>query len=196
MAKLVAHAPRRSTPILEEHSVSTPHDPQQPYGGGESGYGTQPHRLPQGSDPYGQQSWQGSYGPQSHGQVSYGRDPYGQPFSGQAAQPGYPNQPGYGPGYPQTRSTNGLAIGSLSSSLIGFVVGWAFTPLFIGLLIGIVLGHISLSQIKRTGEDGRGLALAGLIIGYIGTGIVILFLLGMLAFFGLAFLSIASTPTG
>lgn len=166
MAKLVAHAPRRSTPILEEHSVFTPHDPQQPYGGGESGYGTQPHRLPQGSDPYGQ------------------------PFSAQAAQPGY------GPGYPQTRSTNGLAIGSLSSSLIGFVVGWAFTPLFIGLLIGIVLGHISLSQIKRTGEDGRGLALAGLIIGYIGTGIVILFLLGMLAFFGLAFLSIASTPTG
>jgi hypothetical protein len=37
--------------------------------------------------------------------------------------------------------------------------------------LGVIFGHISLSQIKRTGEDGRGLAIAGLVIGYVGTAI-------------------------
>ncbi|MGO3146122.1 MAG: DUF4190 domain-containing protein [Leucobacter sp.] len=34
-------------------------------------------------------------------------------------------------------------------------------------LVGIIFGHIALSQIKRTGESGRGLALAGTIVGYV-----------------------------
>lgn len=33
-------------------------------------------------------------------------------------------------------------------------------------VVAIVTGHIALSQIKRTGEKGRGLAIGGLIIGY------------------------------
>jgi peptidyl-prolyl cis-trans isomerase B (cyclophilin B) len=33
--------------------------------------------------------------------------------------------------------------------------------------LGIIFGHIARSQIKRSGEGGRGLALAGLIIGYV-----------------------------
>lgn len=32
----------------------------------------------------------------------------------------------------------------------------------------VICGHIALSQIKKTGENGRGLALAGLVLGYIG----------------------------
>ena len=51
--------------------------------------------------------------------------------------------------------TNTLAIVSLVTSLVG-----------IGLA-GVITGHISLGQIKRTGESGHGRALAGLIIGYI-----------------------------
>ena len=35
---------------------------------------------------------------------------------------------------------------------------------------GIIAGHIALGQIKRTGEGGRGMALAGSIIGYVYTG--------------------------
>ena len=57
--------------------------------------------------------------------------------------------------YPQPR-TNALAIASLVCALL-------FAPL------GIVFGHLSLSQIRRSGEDGRGLALAGLVIGYVVT---------------------------
>lgn len=62
---------------------------------------------------------------------------------------------------PAATRTNGLAIASLISSF------------FISLL-GIILGHIALNQIKRTGEGGRGLAIAGLVIGYAGLVIGIL----------------------
>lgn len=64
--------------------------------------------------------------------------------------PGYPFPP-YA--YPPT---NAMAVASL-------VCAFVFAPL------GIVFGHLSLSQIKRSGEDGRGLAIAGLVIGYVVT---------------------------
>ena len=68
--------------------------------------------------------------------------------------------PGY-PGYPQPQPTNSLAIVSL-------VCAFLFAPL------GIIFGHISLSQIKKTGEEGRGLAVAGLVISYLITVLTIL----------------------
>ena len=55
-----------------------------------------------------------------------------------------------------TTPWNGLAIASLVLSVIGLS------------LIAVILGHISLSQIKRTGEQGQTLALIGVILGYIG----------------------------
>ncbi len=68
----------------------------------------------------------------------------------------YPPPP-YPPyGYPGPRPTNGMAIASL-------ICAFLFAPL------GIVFGHISLSQIKRTGEEGHGLAIAGLVISYLIT---------------------------
>lgn len=45
----------------------------------------------------------------------------------------------------------------------------AFIGSFFLGLAGIICGHIALGQIKRTGERGRGLALAGTIIGYVVT---------------------------
>lgn len=42
-----------------------------------------------------------------------------------------------------------------------------------GGVLGIVFGHVALSQIERSGEEGRGLAIAGLICGYIGLGIIL-----------------------
>jgi peptidyl-prolyl cis-trans isomerase B (cyclophilin B) len=66
----------------------------------------------------------------------------------------------YAGGYPRPRPTNALAIASL-------ICAFLFAPL------GIVFGHISLSQIKRTGEEGRGLAIAGLVISYLATVLAI-----------------------
>jgi peptidyl-prolyl cis-trans isomerase B (cyclophilin B) len=48
------------------------------------------------------------------------------------------------------------------------VCAFVFAPL------GIAFGHISLSQIKKNGEGGRGLAVAGLIISYLITALAIL----------------------
>jgi len=78
--------------------------------------------------------------------------------------------PPYDPyAYERPRPTNGMAIASL-------VCAFLFAPL------GIICGHISLSQIKKTGEDGHGLAIAGLVISYLVTIASIVVLLGVLLF--------------
>jgi hypothetical protein len=54
----------------------------------------------------------------------------------------------------------------------------AIIALILGIVIpigGIICGPIALGQIKRTGEAGRGLALAGLIIGIAFTVIGLIF---------------------
>lgn len=63
----------------------------------------------------------------------------------------------------QPTGTNTLAIIALISS-------------FFISLAGVICGHIALGQIKKSGEQGRGLALAGVIIGYIGLALGILWI--------------------
>ena len=57
-------------------------------------------------------------------------------------------------------ATNAMAIASFACGLSQFVFG----PL--GTIPAIVFGHIARGQIRRTGEQGAGLALAGLILGW------------------------------
>ena len=59
-----------------------------------------------------------------------------------------------------------LAVGSLASAISG-----------IGALIAVITGHVSLAQIKRSGESGRGLAIAGVVVGYIHIAFWIIFVL-------------------
>jgi Domain of unknown function (DUF4190)/Domain of unknown function (DUF1707) len=58
--------------------------------------------------------------------------------------------------------TNGLAVASLICGAVW--LGW------IGSALAIVFGHVALSQIARSGgrERGRGAAIAGLVLGYLG----------------------------
>ncbi|MFI6261714.1 DUF4190 domain-containing protein [Micromonospora sp. NPDC051006] len=74
---------------------------------------------------------------------------------------------------PQVAGTNVMAILSL-------VFAFVFAP------AGIVLGHIAKKQIRRTGEQGGGLATAGLVLSYIFT------ILGVLGFI-LIFVAAMST---
>ena len=55
---------------------------------------------------------------------------------------------------------NGFAIASFACGLGQFIVG----PL--ATIPAIVFGHMARSQIRRTGEQGAGMALAGLILGW------------------------------
>jgi peptidyl-prolyl cis-trans isomerase B (cyclophilin B) len=61
-------------------------------------------------------------------------------------------------------------------AIASLVCAFLFAPL------GIVFGHISMSQIKRTGEQGRGLAIAGLIISYVLTILTILVVVATIVF--------------
>jgi len=88
-------------------------------------------------------------------------------------QPGAPVPPTPPPapayGQPPAAKTNTLAIISLIASIAGIVILWG-----IGSIAGVICGHISLSQIKKTGEQGRGMAIAGLIVGYAGIVLAII----------------------
>jgi hypothetical protein len=72
-------------------------------------------------------------------------------------------------------TTNGLAVASLACGLAPFIFG---PP---AAIPAIVLGHLARRQIKRTGEQGAGLALAGLILGWATVILVIVVSLAMSA---------------
>ncbi|UYN84876.1 MAG: DUF4190 domain-containing protein [Microcella sp.] len=57
----------------------------------------------------------------------------------------------------------------------------SFIFCLLGGLLGIVFGHIALAQIRRTGENGRGLAIAGLVLGYSWLGFFLAFFIVTLA---------------
>ena len=59
----------------------------------------------------------------------------------------------------------------------------AFVAAFMLPIAGIVLGHISMSQLRTSGEQGRGLAVAGLVIGYVFTALGVLFFILWFALF-------------
>lgn len=77
---------------------------------------------------------------------------------------GYPAAPGYSS--PPAGKTSTLAIVALISAIVGFVL----IPV-IPSVVAVITGHIALGQVKKTGEQGRGLALAGTIVGWVGVGL-------------------------
>jgi hypothetical protein len=106
--------------------------------------------------------------------------PPGYPPSGPPPGGGYPETPSgpaWGTPYAPPRSTNTLAVVSLVAGCAQFVV----CPI-VGAVVAIVTGHIARGQIRRTGEQGNGLAVAGLILGYIGAALTALALAGLLVF--------------
>ena len=54
-------------------------------------------------------------------------------------------------------------------SIVAIIAG------FIAPIAGIITGHLALRQIARTGEEGRVLALTGLIAGYVLTAFSVIF---------------------
>jgi peptidyl-prolyl cis-trans isomerase B (cyclophilin B) len=69
-------------------------------------------------------------------------------------------------------------------ALVGFILSLCGLISGITAIPGIVLSHIGLSQIKRTGESGRGFAVAGLIVGYclVGLSVLAVFFIVLFAF--------------
>lgn len=82
------------------------------------------------------------------------------------APPAYPTYPAY-PAPAVSQPTNSLAIASLVCSLAGVAT-------CISAPVGAILGHIARRQIRERGEAGDGMALAGIIVGWIITGVMVL----------------------
>ncbi len=106
-----------------------------------------------GSPAYGAPA---AYGPPSYGAPAG----YSQPSYGAPAYLG----PAYGYGMPVAAPTDGLAIASLVTSVGGLVVlGGIPGPIGVGLGIG------ALRRIRRRGTKGRGMAIAGVVVGAVST---------------------------
>ena len=94
---------------------------------------------------------------------------HGYPPAGYAPTPtGYPPA-GYP--YPVANPTNGMAVAALVCALAGLVT-------CVSAPVGAILGHVARRQIRERGGQGDGMALAGIIVGWVLTGLF----LGYLAF--------------
>jgi len=73
------------------------------------------------------------------------------------------------------RPTNGLAIAAM---VLGIVWLW-----WLGSILALIFGFVALRQIKERHESGRGMAVAGIVLGClgIGVGVIVLFLAFLLS---------------
>jgi hypothetical protein len=65
----------------------------------------------------------------------------------------------------QGAPTSGAAVASLVLGIVGVLGGWCMLGL--PCLIAVVLGHVAMSETKSGGKSGRGMAVAGLVLGYL-----------------------------
>jgi hypothetical protein len=96
--------------------------------------------------------------------------PYPAPY---VPPPGYGPQyyggyPPYGYGYPPPRPTNGMAVASLVLGIL-----WIY---WVGSIMALVFGYVARQQIAQRGDSGGGLAVAGIVLGWIGVGTLALVL--------------------
>lgn len=134
-------------------------------------------------------------------------DPYRQypPVSAQPVSPGYQGYPPvspppmYPPAYYQTTvittalPSSGVATASLVLGIIGVLGGWCMFG--IPCILAVAFGHAGLAQTRDGRMGGRGMAVAGLILGYVFVAPMIV--LTAMVFFGgvLAAVSPGVTPT-
>jgi hypothetical protein len=103
----------------------------------------------------------------------YEQYPQGQYQQGPYHQGQY-QQPIYQPVYAPAPKPNGLAIASLVLGIL-----WIY---WIGSILALIFGMVGKNQIDNSGgaQSGRGMAVAGIVLGWVGIGILLLFIL----FFG------------
>jgi hypothetical protein len=78
---------------------------------------------------------------------------------------------------PEAVAKNGWSVASLVLSIVGMTVlfGW-----LIPSALGVIFGHVGLNAVKRGEANNKGVATAGLIVGYIGVAVSLAFWLLML----------------
>ncbi len=81
----------------------------------------------------------------------------------------------------QIRQTSTLAIVSLVAGLLG----WTLLPM-VGCIAAIITGHMARAEIRREPErlEGDGLAITGLILGWLGIAVSVLAVVAIFMLFG------------
>jgi hypothetical protein len=92
----------------------------------------------------------------------------------------YAPPPGFPPAYPVKAKANGLALASMILGIVGITVGLCLIFFPVMPILAVVFGHLGLSQTRTTGAPGRGYAIAGLVTGYIGIALAILWLIALI----------------
>jgi Domain of unknown function (DUF4190) len=142
-----------------------PQEPGQPnYPGGPGSYGQQPG----GFSPQDPTQVPGGYPGQggNPGQGGYqAPPPGGYPGPGGFQTPG--GYQGPQPGLPGPKN-NTLAVASLICGVAQFVLWFLFGLGFFSAIAALILGLVSMRQLKQRAEGGRGMAIAGVVLGALG----------------------------
>lgn len=83
-----------------------------------------------------------------------------------------PNTPPPGSPHPPDRPA-GAHVGANAMAIASMILGIVWV-LWIGSILALVFGYIGLHQIRRTRESGRGMAIAGIVLGWIGVATLLL----------------------
>lgn len=116
---------------------------------------------------------QSPYGPQGYPAPGYPPEYSQSPYPPPMPPPGQP----YGP-YPQpvpwamSRPTNGMAVASMVLGIL-----WLY---WIGSILALIFGYIARRQIRERGESGNGMAIAGIVLGWVGVGVALVLLVVLL----------------
>lgn len=92
---------------------------------------------------------------------------------------------------PAPRQTSSYAV----IALVAGILGWTLLP-FLGSIGGIIFGHMARGEIRRSNGqlDGDGLAITGLVLGWVSVAMWVLGILAFVLFFGgLAWLAALSS---
>lgn len=159
---------------------------------------TQPPSLP---DPYGQPYFEpyppGPYPPATNlpapapaSVSSYPISPYG--YSYQQAAPAAP--PMVVPMVvADSRPTSGMAVASMVLGIVGLALGCCSFGIF--SILAVILGHVALHQTRDNTVKGHGMAVAGLVMGYILAAPAIFFSIWMVIGGGMAAIDPSASTT-
>ncbi|MCX6471006.1 MAG: DUF4190 domain-containing protein [Corynebacteriales bacterium] len=106
---------------------------------------------------------------------AYGQSPYGRPYAGTPYQQAGGGAPAYLTPYgaPMGTTTNGKAIAALVCGIASFLT----CLLFVGIP-AVILGNIAIAEIDASqgSQEGRGMAVAGRVLGWVAIALTIIVL--------------------
>lgn len=118
--------------------------------------------------------------PAQYFEQSAGNNPQGsQPQNNGPYNTQYPHGPYNGNYYgaPMPKKTNGLAIAGMVLSIIGLATSCCGGLGTVLAIPGLIISIIAVSQIQKSGDAGKGMAIAGIVCGALGTLIGIYYLI-------------------